>query len=287
MHKGRLEAFSDGVVAILITIMVLELGRAAYGRLAALVPLVPMLLSYLLSFVFLAIYWNNHHHMLQAAHHVDGGVLWANLHLLFWLSLVPFATAWIGHEHLAPWPVAAYGIVLLCCGMAYLLLSRCLIAVNGDDSPLARAVGDDRKGLVSLGLYATAIPLAFCARSCRARSTCWSRSSGWFPTGASSARSRPSDAPAPGRSVLDHVGRTPLVAAAPRRARAAGTRAREVRAPEPRRQREGPDRASRSSTTPSARRARPGRHDHRGDRRQHRGRARAGRRGARLPRSCA
>ncbi len=161
MNKNRLEAFSDGVIAILITIMVLELGAPHTPDLAALRPLVPTLLSYLLSFVFLAIYWNNHHHMLQASHHVDGRVLWANMHLLFWLSLVPFATAWMGHHGLAPWPVAVYGIVLLCAGMAYFVLSRCLIAVNGEHSPLAQAVGADRKGIVSLGVYATAIPLAF------------------------------------------------------------------------------------------------------------------------------
>jgi uncharacterized membrane protein len=161
VSKGRLEAFSDGVIAILITIMVLELGAPHAATLAALRPLAPTLLSYLLSFVFLAIYWNNHHHLLQATHHVDGRVLWANMHLLFWLSLVPFATAWLGRQWLAPWPVAVYGIVLLCAGMAYFVLSRCLIAVNGEQSPLAQAVGEDRKGIVSLGTYMTAIPLAF------------------------------------------------------------------------------------------------------------------------------
>lgn len=161
MHKGRLEAFSDGVIAILITIMVLEIKIPHGDTPAALLPQYPIFLSYALSFVFLAIYWNNHHHMLQAAKHVDGRVLWANMHLLFWLSLVPFATAWMGESHFANWPVAAYGFVLLLAGCAYYLLSRALIATNGPDSKLARAVGEDRKGLASLGLYTLAIALAF------------------------------------------------------------------------------------------------------------------------------
>ena len=161
MNKGRLEAFSDGVIAILITIMVLELRAPHTADLAALRPLVPTFLSYLISFVFIAIYWNNHHHMLQASRHVDGRVLWANMHLLFWLSLVPFATAWLGHEGLASWPVAAYGTVLLCSGMAYFVLSRLLIAVNGEHSPLARALGEDRKGQYSLAVYLVSIPMAF------------------------------------------------------------------------------------------------------------------------------
>ena len=161
MHKGRLEAFSDGVIAILITIMVLELKLPHGADLAALRPLVPVFLSYALSFVFLGIYWNNHHHMLQATHRVDGRILWANMHLLFWLSLVPFATAWLGENHMAPVPVALYGVILLCAGGAYYLLSRLLIARHGADSPLARAVGSDVKGLASLGLYAVAIAVAF------------------------------------------------------------------------------------------------------------------------------
>jgi uncharacterized membrane protein len=161
MHKGRLEAFSDGVIAILITIMVLEL-RVPHGAdWAALGPVLPHFLSYLLSFVFLGIYWNNHHHMLQAARHVDGRILWANMHLLFWLSLVPVATAWMGEHHSAALPVAVYGAVLLCAGCAYYLLSRLLIARHGADSPLARAVGSDVKGLASVGIYALAIALAF------------------------------------------------------------------------------------------------------------------------------
>jgi uncharacterized membrane protein len=160
VSKNRLEAFSDGVIAILITIMVLEL-KAPHGReLAALRPLLPALLSYALSFVFLGIYWNNHHHLLQAVRHVDGRILWANLHLLFWLSLVPFVTAWMG-ESFGPLPVAAYGVVMLLAGAAYFVLTRLLIARHGGDSPLAAAVGRDQKGLASLALYALAIAVAF------------------------------------------------------------------------------------------------------------------------------
>ena len=161
MNKGRLEAFSDGVIAIIITVMVLELDPPHTGDLAALREMLPRLFGYLLSFLFVAIYWNNHHHLLQASHKVDGRVLWANMHLLFWLSLVPFVTAWLGHAGFVALPVAIYGFVLLCCGMAYFILCRMLIAVNGSDSPLARAVGADRKGVVSLGAYLCAIPLAF------------------------------------------------------------------------------------------------------------------------------
>ena len=161
MNKGRLEAFSDGVIAILITIMVLELQAPHTAGLAALRPLVPTFLSYLLSFMFIAIYWNNHHHMLQASRHVDGRVLWANMHLLLWLSLVPFVTAWMGHTRFASLPVAAYGFVLLLCGFSYFILSRMLIAVNGQDSALARALGADRKAIASLVAYTAAIPLAF------------------------------------------------------------------------------------------------------------------------------
>ena len=163
MHKGRLEAFSDGVIAVLITIMVLELHVPHGPDLAALRPLLPHLLSYALSFVFLGIYWNNHHHMLQAAHHVDGRILWANMHLLFWLSLVPFGTAWLGENLFAPLPVATYGAILLFAGCAYYLLSRLLIARHGADSPLALAVGSDFKGLASVAIYALAISLAFVA----------------------------------------------------------------------------------------------------------------------------
>jgi len=161
MHKSRLEAFSDGVIAIIITIMVLELKVPHDTTLEALRPLVPVFLSYVLSFVFVGIYWNNHHHMLQAAQHVNGATLWANLHLLFWLSLIPFGTAWMGENHFEALPVALYGTLLLMCGVAYTILSRVLIAHHGPDSALARAVGKDGKGLASLAIYASAVPLAF------------------------------------------------------------------------------------------------------------------------------
>ena len=161
MGKGRLEAFSDGVLAIIITIMVLEL-RVPHGAdLAALRPLVPVLLSYVLSFVYIGIYWNNHHHMLTATHKVNGRILWANLHLLFWLSLIPFVTGWMGENHFATVPVAIYGVALLMAALAYTFLARSLVAYNGQDSALARALGKDYKGNVSLILYAAAIPLAF------------------------------------------------------------------------------------------------------------------------------
>ena len=161
MSKGRLEAFSDGVIAIIITIMVLELRTPHGAELAALGPLWPKFASYAVSFAFLGIYWNNHHHMLQAARHVDGRILWANMHLLFWLSLVPFATAWTGETHFAPLPVASYGVVMLLAGCAYYLLSRLLIARHGDDSPLARAVGSDAKGRLSIALYLLSVIVAF------------------------------------------------------------------------------------------------------------------------------
>jgi uncharacterized membrane protein len=161
MEKNRLEAFSDGVLAIIITIMVLELKVPQGAQLAALTPLVPVFLSYVLSFVYVGIYWNNHHHLLQAARHIDGRILWANLHLLFWLSLTPFVTGWMGENHFAPLPVAMYGTVLLLSGFAYFILTRALIAHHGIASPLANALGRDRKGKASLALYAVAIPLAF------------------------------------------------------------------------------------------------------------------------------
>ena len=160
MSKGRMEAFSDGVVAILITIMVLELKVPAGPTFEALRPLLPTFLAYLLSFVFLGIYWNNHHHLLQATRHVSGAALWANMHLLFWLSLLPFVTDWMG-EHFAPLSVAAYAVVLLLAGSAYYILERALLASHGPDSVLARAVGRELKGLASLGLYAVAVGLAF------------------------------------------------------------------------------------------------------------------------------
>jgi uncharacterized membrane protein len=161
MGKGRLEAFSDGVLAIIITIMVLELKVPSTPDLNALAPLVPVFLSYLLSFVFVAIYWNNHHHLLQATRHVNGRILWANMHLLFWLSLIPFVTGWMGQTNFGAWPVAVYGMIMLLAGFAYFVLTRVLIAHHGRESPLAVAVGEDIKGKLSLLIYAAAIPLAF------------------------------------------------------------------------------------------------------------------------------
>lgn len=161
MSKGRLEAFSDGVLAIIITIMVLELKVPHGATFAVLEPLIPIGLSYVLSFVFVGIYWNNHHHLLQTVRRVDGRTLWANLHLLFWLSLIPFATAWMGENHFASGPVALYGLILFFAGLAYFLLTRALIKVEGDDSALAIALGKDQKGKVSLVVYGVAVPLAF------------------------------------------------------------------------------------------------------------------------------
>ena len=161
MSKGRLEAFSDGVLAIIITIMVLELKPPRSSELKALEPLIPVFLSYILSFVFVGIYWNNHHHLLQAVRQVNGRVLWANLHLLFWLSLTPFVTAWMGETYFGDWPVAAYGVVLLLSGFAYSILTRVLIAQHGKESALAIAVGRDHKGNLSILIYAVAIPVSF------------------------------------------------------------------------------------------------------------------------------
>jgi uncharacterized membrane protein len=161
MSKGRMEAFSDGVFAIIITIMVLELKAPHGATLATLRALVPTFLSYLLSFVFVAIYWNNHHHLLQAVRHVSGPVLWANVHLLFWLSLTPFVTAWMGDNDFAPLPVALYGGVLLMSGVAYFVLAQALVALHGEGSTIAKALGADVKGRVSVVVYAVAIALAF------------------------------------------------------------------------------------------------------------------------------
>lgn len=161
MGKGRLEAFSDAVIAIIITIMVLELKVPHGADLTALRPLIPVFFSYLLSFIFLGIYWNNHHHLLQAVRHVNGRILWANAHLLFWLSVIPFATAWMGENHFAPVPVALYGTVLLFSAIAYYILTLSLIGHHGKDSTLASALGRDLKGKISLVLYAVAIPLSF------------------------------------------------------------------------------------------------------------------------------
>ena len=161
MSKGRLEAFSDGVLAIIITIMVLELSPPEVASLSALRPLIPKFLSYVLSFLYVGIYWNNHHHLFQVVERVSGGVLWANLHLLFWLSLFPFVTAWIGESGFLAWPLALYGLVLLMAAVAYYILTRALLAVHGPDSGLARALGRDIKGRGSILLYAVAISLAF------------------------------------------------------------------------------------------------------------------------------
>ena len=161
MGKARLEAFSDGVIAVIITIMVLELKVPHGTELPALLSLIPIFLSYVLSFIFTGIYWNNHHHMLHAVQHVSGSVLWANLHLLFWLSLVPFVTGWMSENHFAAVPVALYGVVLLMAGVAYYILARILVAQHGKDSMLARALGRDYKGIASVVLYAIAIALAF------------------------------------------------------------------------------------------------------------------------------
>jgi uncharacterized membrane protein len=167
MVKGRLEAFSDGVIAIIITIMVLELkvphGEGADGF-GALVALIPKFASYVLSFVLVGIYWNNHHHMLHTVREVNGRILWSNLHLLFWLSLIPFATAWMGENHFAPLPVSTYGVVLLMAGVAYYILTRALVSLHGRESSLAAAIGRDAKGRMSVFMYATAIPLSFVNR---------------------------------------------------------------------------------------------------------------------------
>lgn len=161
MSRTRLEAFSDGVIAILITIMVLQLTTPRGDDLAALRPLIPVFLSYVLSFIYLGIYWVNHHHLFQVVQQVDGRVLWANIHLLFWLSLVPFLTGWLGADGVAALPVALYGAVLLSAAIAYFLLTRALLALHSPDSALAKALGRDFKGKVSIAIYLTAILLAF------------------------------------------------------------------------------------------------------------------------------
>ena len=156
-----MEAFSDGVIAILITIMVLELEPPREASLAALRPLIPTFFSYLLSYIFLGIYWSNHHHLLHSAQRINGRILWANLHLLFWLSLVPFVTGWMGHDHHAALPTAAYGAVMACAGIAYYILAHTLMAAQGHDSRLAHALGRDRKGQLSVVAYLVAIVFAF------------------------------------------------------------------------------------------------------------------------------
>jgi TMEM175 potassium channel family protein len=161
MTTTRLEAFSDGVMAVLITIMVLELKAPHGADLAALRPLLPTFLVYVLSFIILGIYWNNHHHLMQVTRRISGGVLWPNLHLLFWLSLIPFTTNWMGDNPFAPVPTALYGAVLLCTALAWWILQNCIISVEGPQSPLAAAVGRDHKAKASLAMYISAVPLAF------------------------------------------------------------------------------------------------------------------------------
>jgi len=161
MSKSRLEAFSDGVFAVIITIMVLNLKVPASADLHALNAVLPVFLSYVLSFVYVGIYWNNHHHLLHASQHVSGAVLWANLHLLFWLALAPFATAWMGENLQSPAPVALYGAIMLFAGVAYFILTKSLIRHHGKDSALAHSIGSDRKGLASVAVYIAAVPLAF------------------------------------------------------------------------------------------------------------------------------
>ncbi|MBS7564235.1 DUF1211 domain-containing protein [Mucilaginibacter sp. Bleaf8] len=161
MNKGRLEAFSDGVIAIIITIMVLELKTPHSADLSALKPLIPTILSYVLSFIYVGIYWNNHHHMLHAVKQVRGAALWANLHLLFWLSMIPFVTSWMGENHFAQWPVALYGFVLFMNAVSFSILATVLVKQAGADSPLAKAFGKDLKGKGSMLIYALAVGLTF------------------------------------------------------------------------------------------------------------------------------
>ena len=161
MNKGRLEAFSDGVLAIIITIMVLQLPSPHGSELSSLRPLLPVFLSYLLSYVYIGIYWNNHHHLLQAAKDVAGGILWANLNLLFWLSIIPFTTAWLGTAPLASWPLALYDGNMLFAAIAYFILTKSLVAHHGKESLLASSIGNDRKGAISVMLYLTSLALSF------------------------------------------------------------------------------------------------------------------------------
>jgi uncharacterized membrane protein len=164
MGKNRLEAFSDGVIAIIITIMVLEMKVPHGDDLAALHSLIPVFISYVLSFIYVGIYWNNHHHLLHAVEKINGPILWTNLHLLFWLSLLPFVTGWMGENQFSTWPVALYGVVLLMAAIAYSILELALINLHGKDSQLAKAVGHDFKAKISLVIYASAIPLSFVSR---------------------------------------------------------------------------------------------------------------------------
>ena len=161
MGKNRLEAFSDGVIAIIITIMVLELKVPQGDQLRELISTVPVMLGYVLSFIYVGIYWNNHHHLFHVARHVNGAVMWGNLHLLFWLSIIPFVTSWMGQHYASAWPVAAYGVVLMMSGTAYYFLTQALISLHGRESAIAKALGNDFKGKVSVVLYLVAIGLAF------------------------------------------------------------------------------------------------------------------------------
>ncbi|HUS00153.1 MAG TPA: TMEM175 family protein [Chitinophagaceae bacterium] len=161
MTKGRLEAFSDGVFAIIITIMVLEMKIPHGNALSSLQPVLPVFMSYIMSYIGIGIYWNNHHHMMQAVHHINGSVLWANIHLLFWLSLFPFVTGWMGENNFSTWPVALYGVVLFFAAIAYFVLARSLVNLHGKDSVLGIAIGKDWKGKISLIIYATGIALSF------------------------------------------------------------------------------------------------------------------------------
>ncbi len=161
MGKGRVEAFSDGVMAIIITVMLLEIKVPHGDELNLLKPVVPVFISYILSFIYLGIYWNNHHHMMHSVQHVNGKVLWANTHLLFWLSLIPFATGWMGENNFTKWPVILYGTILLMCGVAYYILSQTLIGLHGKNSTIANAIGSDKKGKLSVVIYAFAIASSF------------------------------------------------------------------------------------------------------------------------------
>ncbi|HXL56439.1 MAG TPA: TMEM175 family protein, partial [Chitinophagaceae bacterium] len=161
MGKGRVEAFSDGVIAIIITVMLLEIKVPHGDKLLSLKPLIPVFISYILSFIYLGIYWSNHHHMMHSVQHVNGKVLWANIHLLFWLSLIPFATGWMGENNFTRWPVVLYGTILLMSGVAYYILEQTLIGLHGKNSTIASAVGSDKKGKLSVVIYAVAIALSF------------------------------------------------------------------------------------------------------------------------------
>jgi uncharacterized membrane protein len=185
MKKGRLEAFSDGVLAIILTIMVLELKIPHGHELKDLAPMLPIFLSYVFSFIFIGIYWSNHHHLFHAVENVDGRTLWANLHLLFWLSLVPVTTAWIGENSLDPWPAALYGSVLLMAAIAYFILVKALFAAHGRNEKLQKALGSDFKGKISVGIYVIGIPAAFISVWLAMRFISWFPSCGWCRTAGS------------------------------------------------------------------------------------------------------